>query len=72
MNDEEYYQYEDRILVQQIDELKRNLSSSFDLQNKIFMQSAIDAAEKQREKRRPVHIKRETFMACEAEEGVAT
>jgi len=72
MDDEERYQYEDAIRFDMIAELKKNLAASTDLQNRLFMQAAIEYAEKQREKARPVHIKRETYQACEAEEGVAS
>ncbi len=72
MSDEERYAYEDAIRYDNIQELKKNLAESNDLQNRLFIQAAIQHAEQQREKARPVHIKRETFMACEAEEGVAS
>ena len=72
MTDEERYKYEDALRYDMIQEMKKNLASSDDLPNRMFMQAAIDYAEKQREKARPVHIIRETYQACEAEEGVAS
>jgi hypothetical protein len=55
-----------------IKEMKKNLAASTDLVNRGFLAAAIKYAEDQREKGRPVHIKRETYQACEAEEGVAS
>jgi hypothetical protein len=72
MSDEEFYLYEDAIRAEQIAELKKNLENSPDLVNRLFMKAAIEHAEKQREKARPVYIQRETYQACEAEEGVAS
>ena len=72
MSDEERYLYEDAIRYDMIQEMKKNLAASDDLQNRLFMQAAIDYAEQQRDKARPVHIQRETYQACEAEEGVAS
>ena len=71
MDDEEYYLYQDKIKVQQIEALKRNLEDCIDIKNRLFIKAAIDQAEKWREDHRPVTIKRETFMAVEAEEGLA-
>jgi hypothetical protein len=72
MSDEERYQYEDRLRHDMIEELRRNLAASNDETNRLFMQAAITHAEQQRERIRPVHIQRETYQACEAEEGVAS
>lgn len=71
MDDDENYRYEDKIRVDMINTMKKNLSASTDFNNRMFMQAAIDHAEAQREKARPKHIHRETFMAVEAEEGLA-
>jgi hypothetical protein len=71
MNDEEFYLYEDKIRSQQIAELKKNLDGCIDIKNRLFIKAAIEHFEGQREKARPVHIKRETYMAVESEEGIA-
>ena len=72
MSDEERYAFEDAIRYDMIQEMKKNLAASTDLQNRLFLDAAIKDAEIRRERARPVHIVRETFQACEAEEGVAS
>lgn len=72
MTDEERYQYEDAIRYDMIQEMRKNLADATDLQNRLFLAAAIEHAEKQRDKYRPANIVRETYMACEAEEGVAS
>lgn len=71
MSDQEHFEWEDRIRAEQIKELKKNYREATDLNNRIFLSKAIEHFEQQRDKARPHHIKRETFMAVEAEEGIA-
>ena len=70
-DDEEWYQYEDRIMLQQRAELVRNLEASHDIRNRLFIKAAIEHLDKRREEKRPKHIQREAYMAVEAEEGLA-
>ncbi len=70
-DDEEWYQFEDKIMLQQRAELVRNLEASHDETNRLFIKAAIDHIDKRREEKRPKHIKREAYMAVEAEEGLA-
>lgn len=69
--DEEWYVYEDKIMAQQRAELVKNYENSFDIRNRLFIKAAIDHLDKRREEKRPKHIKRESYMAVEAEEGLA-
>jgi hypothetical protein len=71
MQDEEFYQYEDRIRRKQIEELRKSLESCIDVKNRLFIKAAIEYFEKRREMQRPSYIKRETYMAVESEEGIA-
>jgi hypothetical protein len=70
MTDIERFEYEGKIKSEIIEEMKRCLANSTDSVNKQFMAAAIRMAEEQREKRRMEVV--ETWMACEAKEGVAS
>lgn len=72
MDDDDRYRYEDALRYDMILELKKNLEVSHDLRNRLFIKSAIEHFEAQRDKARPEHIVRETYQACESEEGVAS
>jgi len=72
MDDQERFEYEDALRADMLAEMRKNLAESTDLVNRVFMAKAIEHFEQQREKARPIHIKRETYQACEAEEGVAS
>ena len=72
MEDEERFQYEDRIRADAIAGMRKQLEECVDEVNRRFMVAAIAHAEQSRERARPEHTKIETHMACEAEEGVAS
>jgi hypothetical protein len=65
----ERFEYEGKVQFEIIEEMKRCLAASTDPANKQFMAHFIAIAEKKREERRMETV--ETFMACEAREGVA-
>lgn len=71
MTDEERFRFEDGVRFDMLQEMRKNLAECTDPRNKRFMQAAIEHFEKQRERARPEHTKVESYMAVEAEEGLA-
>jgi hypothetical protein len=69
MTEVERFELEGRIQSDIIDEMKSNLAKCTDEKNRQFLLYFIRQAEEKREKRRMEVI--ETFMHCEASEGVA-
>jgi hypothetical protein len=69
MTEAERFEYEGRIQSDIIEEMKKCLAASNDTTNREFMAYFIRMAEEKREKRRMEVI--ETWMACEAKDGVA-
>src|SRR5271154_3466825 len=69
MTDVERFEYEGKIQSSIIDEMKLAYSKATDPMNREFLAINIRRAEEKREARRMEVV--ETFMACEAKEGVA-
>lgn len=69
MTEAERFELEGKIQFDIIEEMKKCLANSTDETNRRFMQYFIRQAEEKREKRRMEVV--ETFMHCEAQEGVA-
>jgi hypothetical protein len=70
MTETERFEYEGKIQSAIIEDMKRCLANSTDTANREFLSFFIKKAEEKREKRR-MEIP-ETYMACEAKEGVAS
>lgn len=69
MSEQERFDYEGKIQEGIIAEMERCMRSSNDPKNKQFMAFFLEKAKEKREKRRMEVI--ETYMHCEAHEGVA-
>lgn len=70
MTDEERYRFEEPIRAHMIQELRSLLQKATDAANRAFLLRSIELIEKKREQRRQEFV--ETFMHCEAKEGVAS
>lgn len=71
MSELERYEYEGKIQSHNIEEMEKCLKTSTDSKNKQFMEWFIKQAKQKRDSRRPPTAP-ENFMACEAEEKVAS
>lgn len=69
MTAQERFEYEGKVEYEILEEMKACLAKSNDSVNKQFMAHFIRLAEEKRASRKPEII--ETFMHCEAKEGVA-
>lgn len=70
MTDEERFNFEEPMRADMIAELRRLLHSATDGVNREFLETSIKMIEERREKQRKCFV--ESYMGCEAKEGVAS
>lgn len=71
MDDLQRFEYEGRVQTHIIEEMEVALKNCTDAKNKQFMAYFLDIAKRKRASRRPPEMP-QAYMACEAEDGVAS